>query len=273
MRYFEYQTPHASLPSSWILASAPLPALQVHQPSFGFTFQPLQLGPSSSDVSLVSSPATSLETPRCLCYQRYPCQRHSITGPLAVCPLVGVLTVCSIACVLAIHSFISVPAGTQHVETYHRTHILSVSSPALGLQHVNREDKEIGLGSWVQIHTFWLQPCYAPYIGFVSLPVPLHIYPLPLPAEKSPWLVDTILYTHSKNFLSLTILFCFLPSLYFFQHSPFHSPFSVYPSVVSPALPVSATCTSVDDFQIFLILAYSLSLSWFQIFLNIFSYK
>lgn len=48
---------------------------------------------------------------------------------------------------LATHSFSSVPAGTQHVEPYHTARdILSISA-ALGLQHVTREDQEVGLDS------------------------------------------------------------------------------------------------------------------------------
>lgn len=242
------------------------PTLQVHQLSFGFTLQPLRLGPLSSGVSLLSSPATSLETPRRLLWQWYPCQRRSVTPSLAICSCPGALTVHSIASVPATHSFISVPANTQHVEPYH-IYYLSLfllldysrwpgrSRGRTGQLSTN--SYPLTSTSLCSIYLICLSPCQIPYISL----------------SPSSWNLSLDCWrhiVHTLYFVSLTIIFCFLPNLHFFQHSPFHSTFSVYSSVISPPPPVSSSCTSVDDSQIFLILAYSVSLPGFQIFLEYF---
>lgn len=80
----------------------------------------------------VYPPATALETGPSLCILSVPSPKaphwypHRPLHHRSPCSVLLALTVYSIVGVLVIHSFISVPNGTQHVEPYHIPHTLSI---------------------------------------------------------------------------------------------------------------------------------------------------
>lgn len=81
------------------------PALQVHELSFRFILQPLQLGPLSSGLSLVSSPATTSEMSSLSALSVGPLPEVLSLVPSLTSLLTGALAICYFAQALTVHCY------------------------------------------------------------------------------------------------------------------------------------------------------------------------
>lgn len=192
--------------------------------------------------TLVYPPATALEMSSLSAPSAVPWPQ-ALPGALIDCSVAGSLAICSFApppcCLFPCHPLSSVSllvlSKSRHIT--HHIHYPSLcscsgttacdqrSGSRAGQRSANSHRLTSARRLWpgrAPCSEFYFSPCQIPCVG-----------PFPLPAETFLWIIVIVFHICFMYFISLTILLYFLPNLPFFQHSPFHSTFSVSSSVMN----------------------------------------